>query len=243
MNIMFLMGGRNTGESAASYPVYLSEVHNHLILESQIYYVQKISPDRIIFCFKKEDIENYHVDFIAQELAGNAQIVPVYGQTKGAICTALLASKYIDNDEELFLFSIDDCVDEALPVILDHFRNEQSDAGVVSFRSVHPRYSFVKVDDENAVCEFSEKRPISRQALASIYYFRRGSEFVRCAKEVIRKDNPLNGNFYLSQTMNEMILSQKKITVHHIASNTFHPMKTELQQARYIRELEAMDKV
>ena len=243
MNVIFLIGGRNTEESIASYPVYLSEVHNHLILESQIYYVQKISPDRIIFCFKKEDIENYHVDFIAQELVDNAQIVPVYGQTKGSICTALLASKYIDNDEELFLFSIDDCVDEELSDILKHFRNKESDAGVVSFRSVHPRYSFVKVDDEGSVCEFSEKRPISQQALASIYYFRQGSEFVRCAKEVIRKDSPLNGNFYLSQTMNEMVLSQKKITVHYIDSNAFHPMKTELQLARYIRELETMDKV
>lgn len=243
MNVIFLIGGRNSEADTTSYPVYLSEVHNHLILENQIRYAQRAMPEQIIFCFKKEDIENYHVDFIARELAYNARIVTVAGQTKGAVCTALLASKYIDNDNELSLFSIDDCVDEEFSVILQHFRAEQSDAGVVSFQSVHPRYSFVKMDEDGQVCEFSEKRPISQHALASIYYFRHGSDFVRCAKEVIRKDYPINDKFYLSQVMNEMILSQKKISIHSIDNAMFHPMKTELQLARYIRELEETDKV
>ena len=237
MNVVFLMGGRNSTEFSNDYPIYLSEVCNHLILENQIKYVQSIAPQKIIFCFKKQDIDQYHVDFIAKALATNAHIVPVCGQTKGSICSALLASAHIDNEEELILCSVDDCVDVALTEIVATFRSQQSDAGIVTFRSVHPRYSFVKTDESGIVCEFAEKRPISTQALASIYYFRRGADFVRCAKNVIRKDNTIKENFYISQTLNEIILEQKKITVHHIDSQAFHPMKTAVQLANYLKKL------
>lgn len=238
MNVVFLMGGRNSTEFSNEYPIYLSEVRNHLILENQIRYVQSVNPDKVIFCFKKQDIDQYHVDFIVNSLASNAHIVPVCGQTKGSICSALLASAHIDNEEELVLCSVDDCVDVSLTEIVSTFRSQQCDAGVVAFRSVHPRYSFVKTDENGVVCEFSEKRPISTQALASIYYFRKGSDFVRCAKNVIRKDNTIKESFYISQTLNEMILEQKKIGVHGIDSQEFHPMKTAVQLANYLKKLE-----
>lgn len=238
MNIVFLMGGKNDSRPGSDYPIYMAEVHNHLILENQINYVQDAAPEHVIFCVRKHDIEQYHVDFIARALTDNAVIVPMCGQTKGAICSALLACSYIDNNEELVLCSVDDCVDQPLREILQNFREQQCDAGIVTFRSVHPRYSFVKTDENGAVCEFSEKKPISRNALASIYYFSKGSDFVACAKDVIRKDNTINEKFYISQTLNEMILKQKKITVHHIDNQFFHPMKTEMQLASYLKKLE-----
>ena len=238
MNIIFLMGGRNSTAPSNDYPIYLSEVNNHLILENQIQYVQKVFPKNIIFCFRHQDIEQYHVDFIVKALTDNAKIVTLNGLTKGAICSALMASEYIDNNEELILCSMDDKVDTPLQEIVDKFRSQECDSGVVSFRSVHPRYSFVKTDEDGKVCEFSEKRPISTQALASIYYFRKGSDFVDCAKNVIRKDNTINGAFYISQTLNEMILRQKKIVIYSIDNKLFHPMKTEMQLARFMNKLE-----
>ena len=52
------------------------------------------------------------------------------------------------------------------------------DGGVIVFDSVHPRWSFVRVDKAGFVIETAEKRPISRLATAGFYYFRRGADFV-----------------------------------------------------------------
>jgi dTDP-glucose pyrophosphorylase len=107
----------------------------------------------------------------------------------------------------------------------------------VSFTSVHPRYSFAKLDESGTVVEVSEKRPISKNALASFYYFRHGRDFVACAMNVIRKDNPVEGTFYISQTLNEMILQQKKIGLYQVENDKFHPLKTEIQLAQYLADI------
>jgi dTDP-glucose pyrophosphorylase len=158
--------------------------------------------------------------------------------TKGSVCTALLGTEYIDNEEELCLLGIDDFVDDDMKGIIDHFRHNQYDAGAVSFTSVHPRYSFAKLDDTGAVVEVSEKSPISKNALVSFYYFRHGRDFVACAKDVIRKDNPIGDVFYISQTLNEMILQQKKIGLYRVQNDKFHPLKTEAQLSQYLAEIQ-----
>ncbi|MBR7001155.1 MAG: hypothetical protein IKI11_00605, partial [Neisseriaceae bacterium] len=121
--------------------------------------------------------------------------------------------------------------------IVGNFREKSADAGIVSFTSVHPRYSFAKIDENNEVVQVEEKLPISRNALVSLYYFRHGIDFAECALNVIRKDNPINGSFYISQTLNEMILRQKNIVMHKIANDAFHPLKNEQQLAEYMMDL------
>ena len=39
------------------------------------------------------------------------------------------------------------------------------DAGVITFESVHPRWSYVRLDSENRVTETAEKRPISNSRI------------------------------------------------------------------------------
>ena len=73
--------------------------------------------------------------------------------------------------------------------------------------------------------------------MVSFYYYKRGADFVECAKNVIRKDNLINGAFYLSQTLNEMILKQKKVSIYKLTNEKFHSLKTEMQLAQYITEL------
>jgi dTDP-glucose pyrophosphorylase len=132
--------------------------------------------------------------------------------------------------------AIDDFIEDDGRHILQYFRKQKSDAGIVSFTSVHPRYSFARLDDAGNVVEVAEKQPISKNALASFYYFRRGTEFVECAKNVIRKDNPIHNSFYISQTLNEMILNLKKVSMYKIPNDIFHPLKTEVQLAQYLEE-------
>lgn len=237
MNIVFLMGGDNINSDDYNYPIYMAEINGEIILEKQISQYKKVSEGKMLFCLRKKDIKNFNADRVIQESTEKALCVEICGITAGSICTALLASEYIDNNEELLLVAIDELVDSDPVAIIDSFRRKKLDGGVVSFRSVHPRYSFSRVDNEGLVCEVAEKKPISKNALASFYYFKTGHDFVECAKSVVRKDSRVNNKFYISQAINEMILRQKRIGMHSINNNDFHPLKTEIQLAQYMLEL------
>lgn len=73
--------------------------------------------------------------------------------------------------------------------------------------------------------------------MVSFYYFKSGREYIKCSKNVIRKDTAIKDSFYISQVINEMILEQKKIGLYRIENSEFHPLKTEAQLAQYILEL------
>lgn len=237
MQIIFLMGGQNFEKNREDYPLYLTEINEKLIIENQIDYCRDLDPRKFLFCIKNEDIKNFQVDSVIRQLVPDSEIITINGQTKGAVCTALLSIEHINNDEELILLAVDDFIEVSSENIMEFFRKNKSDAGVVSFNSVHPRYSFAKLDNNNCVIEVSEKNPISKHALVSFYYFRKGVDFVESAKNVIRKDNLINGSFYLSQTLNEMILKQKKVSLYKISNEKFHPLKSEMQLAQYLTEL------
>jgi len=237
MQIMFLMGSSHVEKNKEDYPLYLTEINEKLILEQQIDLCRNLNPRRFLFCVKADDIKSFRMDAVLSQLVPNSHIISINGTTKGAICTALLGARYINNDEELLLMAVDDFVDDSGMAVIEYFRENHADAGVVSFSSVHPRYSFARLDHDGKVIEVSEKQPVSKNALASYYYFRNGSDFVDCAKNVIRKDNPVNGSFYVSQALNEMILKQKKVLMYKITNDRFHPLKTETQLAQYLTEL------
>ena len=237
MQIIFLMGGQNFEKNREQYPLYLTEINEKLIIEKQIDYCRGLNPRKFLFCIKDEDIKNFQVDSVIKQLVPDSEIIIINDKTMGAVCTALLGIEYINNEEELILLAVDDFIEVSSENILNFFRENKSDAGVVSFNSVHPRYSFAKVDENDLVIEVSEKKPISKNALVSFYYYKRGADFVECAKNVIRKDNLINGAFYLSQTLNEMILKQKKVSIYKLTNEKFHSLKTEMQLAQYITEL------
>ena len=236
MNILFLMGGLRTDKKNDQYPIYLTEINEKTILEQQIEYINKINPRQLIFCVHEYDVNSYYINTVLKQIDSTSIVIPIKAQTKGAICSALLASEHINNDSELILIGIDDFMDVDSKIVIDYFRSNDADAGVVSFTSLHPRYSFAKTITDNQVIEFSEKLPISNNALVSFYYFKHGKDFVACAKEVILKDSPIHDAFFISQAMNEMILNQKKVCMFKISNDRFHPLKTEKQLAEYILE-------
>jgi dTDP-glucose pyrophosphorylase len=232
------MGNSSIVVGDEEYPLYLMEIKGKLLLEQEIAYCRAMNPRKFLFCVMENDIQSARVDSVIRQLVPDSEIISLNGATKGAVCTALLAARHIDNDEELILLSIDDFLEEGGKNALEYFREGRADAGIVSFTSVHPRYAFARVDDTGSVIEVATKRPISKHALISFYYFRQGSDFVECAKETIRKDNPVNGTFYISQTLNEMILRRKKVACFTVENDKFHPLKTEKQLAQYIMEMQ-----
>ena len=112
---------------------------------------------------------------------------------------------------------------------------EKNDAGVITFESVHPRWSYVRLNENNLISETAEKRPISKNAIAGFYYFKYGKDFINSAFKMVKKDANVNGFYFVSPTLNEMVLENKTINIFQIQNAKYHTFYTPQKITEYER--------
>lgn len=236
LNIILLAGGkagteaqRNTGE----YPDFLTEHGSTTLLETLIAKCSILDPAKIVCLFASADVTKYHLKNLVSQLSPVASVIPVHDRTMGAACTALLASGEVDNDDELLIIGSNEYLDDSFDTIVGYFRGQNAQAGVISFKSVHPRYSFVRLDENGDVVESTEKNPISKNAIAGTFWFKHGKDFVRAAKNLIRKDTKVDDVFYIAPALNELVLEGHRIVSFKIEADHYHPLKSQTQINAY----------
>lgn len=215
------------------------EIAGRPLVEHAFAPLRKIVDARFIFVVRKEDDLRFHLGDVLRLLDPGARVVRADGETAGAACTVLLAVEEIDDDEELVIANADQILDFDIAATLAAFHARGLDAGTVVFDSVHPRWSFVKTDETGRVVEAAEKRPISRNATAGIYWYRHGHLFVEAAKAMIRKGATLNGGFFVCPTLNELILSQRRIGIERIERSQYVSLATPQAVEEYEQILTA----
>ena len=166
-----------------------------------------------IFLVRKAHIDKYTglIDTLDRITNGRFQYVVVDGLTEGAACTALLAEGLIDNDEDLLIANSDQYIDYQAPNFNMLKNQTNCDAIVYTFNAVHPKWSFVKTNSRGFITEVAEKKPISNIATCGIYWYRKGSDFVKYAKQMIDKDIRVNNEFYIAPVYNELVGDGKTI--------------------------------
>ena len=226
MNILLLAAGGNITEVEDNgFPLTLSELNGRPLIQHLIEVCLNIDENiNLIIAFKRSDIQKFYLDNIVKLLAPVAKIISIENNTKGAACTALLASQYINNNDELLILNANDYLQIDLKKPILDFREQDFDAGTLTFDSIHPRYSYVRLKD-GFVIEAAEKRPISRHATAGFYWFKQGMDFVKAAKNMIYKGSSVNDIFFICPVFNELILNQRKIGVFEIDTNLYYPLK------------------
>lgn len=233
-NIILLAGTKSDDiRSEGDFPYYLSEADGVPLIQSLIQSCASLDPGKIICMLPSADMNRYHLRNMISQLHPSAVAHPVHEITKGAACTALLASESIDTDAELMIISANEILDESLEKIVNAFRSQCCDAGVVIFKSLHPRYAFVRLTDTGEVVEAAEKNPISPHAVAGMYWFKHGKMFVDAVKNMIRKDAKVNDYFYIAPALNELILLHRKIGAYRVAPTQYRPLKSAAQIHAY----------
>ncbi len=91
------------------------------------------------------------------------------------------------------------------------FQKKNVAVGLISFPSIHPKWSYIKRDSTGSIVEVVEKRAVSNEALASFYYFKQACLFFRLATSAIVKSRSVNNIFYLSSCVNEAILQRTNV--------------------------------
>ncbi|MCA3174213.1 MAG: glycosyltransferase family 2 protein [Burkholderiales bacterium] len=229
-NILILAAGQSGFDNHdGGYPLCLSEYDGVSLIERIVLNTNRISGIHYAFALLDKEIESYHLDRVATLLAPNARIFPIPESTKGSACTALLAASQLNPEASLLIVSANELVDLDLSVPVNDFEKKGVYAGTLIFRSVHPRYSYVMLNDRGLVTQVAQKKPITHHATAGIFWYKRTEDFVNAAKRMIGKGAVVDGKFYVAPTFNELILEQKSVGVFEIANDKYLPLKTERQ--------------
>jgi beta-phosphoglucomutase-like phosphatase (HAD superfamily)/dTDP-glucose pyrophosphorylase len=216
LNVLIPMAGAGSRFAQAGYtfPKPLIEVNGKPMIQVV---VENLNIEaNYIFLVQKEHYEKYNLKYLLNLIAPNCTIVQVDGITEGAACTTLLAKEFINNDAPLIMANSDQYVDWNSNECLYAFKADSIDGGILTFHATHPKWSYAKLDENGFVSEVAEKKVISDQATVGVYYWNKGSDYVKYAEQMIDKNIRTNNEFYVAPVFNEAIEDGKKIRVKEV---------------------------
>ena len=216
LNVLIPMAGAGSRFEKAGYtfPKPLIDVNGKPMIQVV---VDNLNMDaQFIFIVQKSHLEKYCLTQTLNLIAPNCKIVTVDGITEGAACTTLLAKDLINNNKQLIIANSDQFVDWCSDEFMYNMNTTDVDAGILSFHSTHPKWSYAKVNSDGFVTEVAEKNPISNIATVGIYYWKKGSDYVKYAEQMIEKNIRVNNEFYVCPVFNQAVQDNKKIKVFHI---------------------------
>ncbi len=207
LNIVVPMAGSGKRFADAGYttPKPLIPVHGKPMIQLAVDSL-KIKGN-FIFLVRERDLET--CAFLKYTVPGSV-LVPVKELTEGAACTTLLAESHIDNDNPLLIVNSDQHVDYDATRFF--YLAKDLDASMLVFPADDKKWSYAEVKN-GLVTRVAEKEVISSNATVGVYYWRRGSDYVKYVKQMIGKDIRVNGEFYVCPVFNEAIADGKRVGV------------------------------
>ena len=163
--------------------------------------------DHMIFIVRKE----HDIKEVILEQYSNSSVIEIENLTEGAACTVLLADKFVDDNDSVFISNCDQII-EWNPQ--DFIKKMNNDGIILTFSCPEQdsKWSFAQVENE-CVLRVAEKDPISSIATTGHYYWKRWDTFKNSAHVMIEKNDRFNGEFYLCPTYNYAINDGKIITI------------------------------
>lgn len=215
LNILVPMAGAGSRFAQAGYtfPKPLIEVNGKPMI--QVVKENFAMEGQYIFIVQKEHYEKYNLNYMLEAIAPGCKIVQVESLTEGAACTCLLAKEYIDNDNQLIIANSDQYVDWDSSDFMYSLQGSHIDGGVLTFENSHPKWSYARTE-EGFITEIREKVVISNDATVGIYHWKRGTDFVKYAEQMMANDVRVNGEFYVAPVYNEAIADGQKFKTYKV---------------------------
>ena len=234
LNVLIPMAGAGSRFEKAGYtfPKPLIDVQGNPMI--QVVVNNLAVEANFIFIVQAEHRKKYNLDSMLKVIAPNCQIIEVDGVTEGAACTTMLAKTLINNSNPLLIANSDQFVEWNSSEFFYKMQESGIDAGIVTFTSTHPKWSFVKLDENHHVIQVAEKNPISDIATVGIYYWKHGADYVKYTESMIAKNIRVNNEFYVCPVFNEAIADGKKISTFSI--NKMYGLGTPEDLNDFIRQ-------
>lgn len=207
--------GRRFLEKGYELPKPLIEIKNKPILQWIITSLA-IENANYTFIVRRDHVDEFGIDSKIKNMVPGSNVVVIDEITEGAVCTVLLASEYIDNQNPLFLKDCDQIVDWSFPNFWNYFLRYEFDGAITTVPTSNPGFSFCKLAEHGkyaykSIVATAEKQVISSFGSTGLYFFRRGCDFVNYANSMIEKKIKVNNEYYVSPVYNELIEAGKLI--------------------------------
>jgi len=216
LNVLIPMAGAGSRFEQAGYtfPKPLIDVNGSPMIQVVVDNLNFES--QYTFIVQKSHREKYNLNSMLSLISKKCNIVEVDGLTEGAACTTLLAKEYINNDNPLIIANSDQYIEWNTSEFMYKMQEQDVDAGILCFNATHPKWSFAEVDEQGFVTRVAEKNPISDIATTGIYFWKKGSDYVKYAEQMIAANIRHNNEFYVCPVFNEAIKDGKKVKVYMI---------------------------
>lgn len=218
LNIVIPMAGRGSRFAKAGYvlPKPLIEINGKPMIQIVTDNLRPLCEHRFLYLCLEEHIEKYHLRERLGEVSPGCVVVPVSQVTEGAACTVLLAEHEINTQDPLMIANSDQYVDIDINSYLA--AGEKADGLIMTMTAEDPKWSYVRIDGKNRVCEVREKEVISSEATVGIYNFSHGRDFVEAAHEMIDRNIRVNNEFYVAPVYNQLIAQEREIGYYNVGS-------------------------
>ena len=211
LNILIPMAGAGKRFADAGYifPKPLIEIDNKPMIQ---WVIESLNlKGRFIFLIQSEHQKKYNIKSVLKILQPNCEIIEIDELTEGAACTTLLAKKYINNNNPLIIANSDQYIQWNSSKSMYEITSKKYDGAILTFESIHPKWSYAKSDKNGFIQEVAEKKVISKEATVGVYYWKHGENYVKYAEQMIKKNKRVNNEFYVCPVYNEAISDNKKI--------------------------------
>jgi NDP-sugar pyrophosphorylase family protein len=224
--------GRQFAERGYTFPKPLVEIAGQPLIEIVVRNLTPREPHQFVFVCRQEHLQGYALGDVLELIAPGCRIVTASKPTAGALCSVLLGLEYLPDDGELLVANADQFIGVHVDDFLGAARAGAWDGYVMTFPNTHPRWSYVREDDGQIVA-VAEKQPISRNATAGLYYFRRGRDFVQGAERMLLKNASVSGEYYVAPVYNELILAGSRVGMYPVQASQMHGLGTPEEVERF----------
>lgn len=220
INIVIPMAGRGSRFQKAGYnlPKPLIPIYSKPMIQAVIENLRPNCEHKFIFICQREHLGKFSLGEKLTEIIPNCCIIPLDNVTEGAACTVLKAAHLIDNQDALMIANCDQWIDFDINKYIDFQVKNNLDGLIMTMRADDPKWSFVKLGEDNNVTGVFEKEVVSNEATVGIYNYLHGADFVWAAKRMIENNLRVNNEYYVAPAYNQLIQVGKKIGIYNIGA-------------------------
>lgn len=192
---------------------------------------------KFILLARKEHIDEYDLHVTNIKSTYNVEFFPVDRVTQGTACTVLLARHVLGDDVPLVIANSDQIIDINFSDFLEDAQQRNLSGSILTFWDEFrdPKWSFAKLGDDDLVEVVREKEPISNHATVGIYYFKKASDFVDGAIDMILNQESVNDEYYTCPVYNYLIRRRLAVGIYQMEADLMHGVGTPEDLDLYLR--------
>lgn len=236
LNIVIPMAGAGSRFKVEGYdlPKPFIDINGKMMIERVLDGVNFPNAHYTLIIQKQFEIDNKkQLEILSKKY--RIAFVSVEKLTQGACCTALAAHEIINNNlpvifadsdniftNNTFCHFVNDCIERKL------------DGSLLTFNTNKECYSYAATNNDDVVVNTREKEVISNHAITGVYMFNHGSDFVKCAIDMMIYGDKAKNEFYMSNVYNYAVRKGLKIGVYDIKASDWSCVGTPEQLREYV---------